>query len=259
MKLYRGDSIPSKVRAAGRADRGRTFAEHICGAGLMAKFADEGSGDLLRERTLLDIVLAHVGYLSGTPEEKLSYRSPLISFTEDESHALAFANRSGRKALVKCSVEDASHFVWMLDIDLPKESAPGHYRFEYRASSVNCHGAVNCQIEKAARREAKVGDMGLIPRALMNWAALQAADNDPRNHSAELINVVTFIEGSDVSRVDPQLVARAKARASRSSEWLLYPTSPMDESGGISSRFAMNRHLHIYTCLKERGALTRST
>lgn len=44
----------------------------------MAKFADGGSGSLLRGRDLLALVLAHVGYDLGTPEQELHDHSPLI-------------------------------------------------------------------------------------------------------------------------------------------------------------------------------------
>jgi hypothetical protein len=75
MKLYRGDSIPKHVQDVVRDDRGRTFADHFCGTGLMAKFADGGSSKLLRGKELIHMILSHVGYERGQPEQEFSYRS----------------------------------------------------------------------------------------------------------------------------------------------------------------------------------------
>jgi adenine-specific DNA methylase len=61
MKVYRGDSIPKQVENVAREDRGRTFADHFCGTGLVAKFADGGSSKLLRGKDLIHMVLSHVG------------------------------------------------------------------------------------------------------------------------------------------------------------------------------------------------------
>jgi adenine-specific DNA methylase len=61
MKVYRGDSIPKQVENVAREDRGRTFADHFCGTGLMAKFADGGSSKLLRGKDLIHMILSHVG------------------------------------------------------------------------------------------------------------------------------------------------------------------------------------------------------
>jgi hypothetical protein len=45
MKVYGGDSLPSSVANSKKHARGRTFADHFCTNGLMAKSADGGTSE----------------------------------------------------------------------------------------------------------------------------------------------------------------------------------------------------------------------
>lgn len=258
MKFYRGDSLPSQIRSVGRKDRGRTFAEHFCGNGLMSKFADDGSWTLLRGMELLDMILSHVGYQCDQPEERFSYRSPFLSFTSDASAAFDFAERSGKKDVEECPLESASYFIWELEIELPYEVEPGRFQFSYKASSTNCYQLILDQIQRGLELEARTGDAHNLAMGIMSLGAGWHADNDHRDHRAELIDVSRYVRNQDISYKNPQLVNNTLERATRSNEWLLYPTDPIEDGPGLSSRFAMNRHLRVFRCYRDRvGRLQR--
>lgn len=247
MKLYRGDSSLRKIR---NRDRGRTFADSFCGNGLMSKFADGGTSSLLVGKTLFDMVLSHVGYESGQPEQSFSFRSPLLSFTEDLEEAINFVNRTGKKNLEECLLEDASYFVWELDIESFEEESAGHYKFKYKASSVNCRDFVVSQIQRGAS-QFQTGDGRDFAKGIMNAIVLGYADQDNRDHFAELVDVVKFVENYSHVKTDSALLVRTLERAKRSKEWLLYPTDPTEDGFGVSSRFLMNEYLKVYKCYKE--------
>jgi len=68
MRLFRGDSLPARILSTNGRNRGRTFAEHFCGNGLMAKFSDGGTSRMLKDHDLFDLVISHIGYDLGQPE-----------------------------------------------------------------------------------------------------------------------------------------------------------------------------------------------
>jgi hypothetical protein len=121
--LYRGDSIPRSVRQSSVRERGQTFARYFCGNGLIAQFSDGGSSYLLEGRGLLDLVLAHVGYELGKPEQNLADPSPLISFSECVDSAFRSSNRK-QSVLEPCEFYEASHFIWRLDTTLEAVEKP---------------------------------------------------------------------------------------------------------------------------------------
>lgn len=160
MKLFRGDKLPHSVMAAEETARGRTFANHFCGNGLMAKFADDGSGQLLGGKDLLQLVLEHVGYDNGTSAQELSYHSPLLSFTDETDKAFVFCERNEKKRLrlKPCALDEATHFVWRLELELPRQTEAGCYDLVYRADPVNCLPFVNEQLQRGFHEEAVAGD-----------------------------------------------------------------------------------------------------
>ena len=81
----------------------------------MAKFADGGRSALLWGRDLLDLVLVHVGYDVGQPEQELADHSPMISFSADRGAAFHFTDRTQKKALRLCKLDEATHFIWHCD------------------------------------------------------------------------------------------------------------------------------------------------
>ena len=253
MKLYRGDSLPRQVYVASGRDRGRTFADHFCGNGLMAKFGDRGMSTLLQGKDLLDIVLNHVGYDVSHHEEALADHSPLISFSKDPETAFNFSERTGKKDLEECFLEEATHFMWELEIELPSPSELGRYKFTYKADPVNCRMLIQEQLQRGLLREAVRGDTETIAKAIMNAAAMHTADSDERDHYAELIDVVTYVQTQDTSRREKRLVDNTLQRSSRDLEWLLYPKDPMLNGHGFSARFSMNRHLRVYRCFRVKS------
>jgi len=250
MKLYRGDSLPGPVLKADRRDRGRSFADHFCGTGLVAKFADRGANALLRDKLLLDMILSHVGYERHTQEECFSSRSPFLSFTSKIDKAFDFAERTHKKKLVICPLEDASYFLWELDIDLPNEVDPGRYEFHYKANSINCRSFVMGQIQRGYEIEAQTGDQHDLAMGLMNLIAGCIADKDTSDHSAELVHVVPYVTQHDTIEKNQCLVTNTVNRASSVDEWLLYPTDSMKDGFGVSSRFIMNQHLRVHGCYR---------
>lgn len=252
VKLYRGDSLPSPVRSASGRARGRTFADLFCGTGLIAKFGDGGSSELLQGKDLLDIVLCHVGYDVGQSEQALADYSPLISFSEDPEKAFDFSERTGKKGLEECVFENATHFVWELNRELPPPLEPGRYRFTYRADSTNCRTLVQAQFQRGLAREAVTGKPDLLAKALMNGYATIYAGMDESEHYAELIDVVTYARTQDTAQRERRLVKNTLARSSRDREWLLYPQDPMPDGFGFSAVFSMNRHLRPFQWLRAR-------
>ncbi|WP_234264551.1 hypothetical protein [Hydrogenophaga sp. NFH-34] len=247
MKLYRGDSVPSNSGSGKAGDRGRTFAEYFVSNGLMAKFSDGGSCALLDGKDLIDLVLAHVGYEQNGSEKALAYRSPMLSFSECESTALKFT--TGRRKAENfnlCSFEDATHFVWMLQVDLPEESSAGVFELGFEADAKNLNELIDDQLHRSRLRQAETGDMSLIPVAIMNRASAQLAAGDKSEHRAILVNVVRMLSAIKQEGRNPLLLSNTIVRASRDKQWLLYPSDPMPDGSGLSSRFPMNIHLHIH-------------
>ena len=252
MRLYRGDSLPPQVYSASGRNRGRTFADHFCGNGLMVKFGDHGPSTLLQGKDLLDIVLSHVGYDVGQPEQALADHSPLISFSKDQETAFNFSERTGKKDLEECFLEEATHFMWEFEIELPSPSKPGLYNFTYKADPANCRVFIQKQLQRGLFGEAESGDVDTIAKAIMNVAAVSHADADESDHRAELIDVVTYVKAHDTSRREKRLVDNTLKRSSRDFEWLLYPKDRMPNGHGFSARFSMNRHLWVYRCFRVR-------
>jgi hypothetical protein len=253
MKLYRGDSLPPNVVQAPARARGRTFANHFCGNGLMAKFADGGSSWLLRGRDLLGLTLAHVGYDLGTPEQELHDHSPLISFSVGVETAFRFSDRTQRKDLAPSNLDEASHFMWQLDVELSRPLEPGRYALRFQSDPVNCEAIVEEQLHRGLQTQATTGDMDLIGQALMDAAAMEYARADETEHYAELIDVVPFVVAKSPRDGSNRLVENTVARATRDREWLLYPMDPMHDGPGYSARFPMNKHLSVSGCFKIRG------
>lgn len=245
MELYRGDSLPSQMCDASRRDRGRTFADHFCGHGLSCKFADNGCSSLLEPKNLVNFVVSHVGYNRDEAEQDFADHSPLISFSADPDRAFYFTDRTERKDLRECPFDEATHFVWKLDFDLSLPSQPGLYEFTYTANSVNCRRFVEDQVRRGLARAAS-GDIDTIAEAMKNQIAGFYADSDNTTHVAQIIDVVTYINGQYTSRRKKELVDNALERASRASEWLLFPQEPGPKGHGFSGRFSMNRHLSAY-------------
>jgi hypothetical protein len=252
IKLYRGDSIPKSVSQSPKWKRGQTFANHFCGSGLMAKFSHGGSSRLLEGRELPDLVLVHVGYEIGKPEQELAYHSPLLSFSECLDSAFRFSNRK-RSELEPCEFYEASHFVWQLEVTLDQEKEPGRYAFKYQSDFINCEKIVCDELCRGQKITAQGGPLSAVAMPLMDGIAGAYADADQSEHYAEIIDVVTFINARGVLNCDPQLVKNTLERATRDSEWLLYPMDPMPDGLGYSGRLTMNEHLSVFCCFRMKN------
>lgn len=248
MKLYRGDSIPRKILSTQPASRGRTFAKHFCDNGLMAKFADGGQPILLAGKDLRQLVEEHVGYTRGSQAEKLSRRSPMLSFSSSNKCAFGYSERRNRRRirLENCDFLDATHFVWELRIDLPKPSRPGLYEFQYFFDPKHCQEIVDLQVQKAHKIWDSTGNFDPLATALAPQIVIREGLSDKSTHLACLIDVKEFLK-EDREASNPEILALARQRAIRDKEWLLYPSDTMPNGQGLSARFVMNKDLKVFT------------
>lgn len=244
VKLYRGDSLPNPARSTSGRARGRTYPDLFCGSGLIAKFS--GTSTLLQGKDLLDIVLCHVGYDVGQSEQALADHSPLISFSEDPEKAFDFSERTGKKGLEECVFENATHFVWELNIELPPPVEPGRYRFTYKAGPSNCWPFIRERFWRGVAREAETANPHDLFSALRDGFGAVYAGMDESEHYAELIDVVTYVKAQDTRQRERRLVENTRVRSSRDREWLLYPQNPMPDGFGFNAVFSMNRHLRPF-------------
>lgn len=248
--LYRGDSMPrGACDHASAAERGRTFANHFCGTGIVAKFADGGSSDLLENRDLLALVLAHVGWEEGTPEERLANHSPLISFSEREDLAFRFANPEGLE-LEPCEFYEASYFTWCLEVSLDHELKPGRYAFDYEYDPVNVTLVSSAAVWSGRQRVIEGAAISAVAIPLRDLVAQVSRFDRPKRYYAEIIDVVTFVNNQDVAGRDRELVGRSLDRARRDREWLVFPKDPGPDGRGYSACLAMNRYLTVSGCFR---------
>jgi hypothetical protein len=248
IRLYRGDSMPRDEHSrASAAERGRTFANLFCGTGIVAKFADGGSSDLLEKRDVLALVLAHVGWERGTPEEKLMKHSPLISFSEREDVALRFVNPEELE-LEPCEFYEASYFTWRLELSLEGAGEPGRYAFDYEFDPGNVTALSSAAVQSGHRRVIEGAAISAIAMPLRDLVSQVSRFGHPKRYRAEIIDVVTFVNNQDLSRRDKDLVRRTVDLAGRDREWLVFPTDPGPEGLGYSSCLAMNRFLKVSRC-----------
>jgi hypothetical protein len=218
----------------------------------MAKFGDGGAHSLVRGKSTRQIVEEHIGYVAGRPSERLALHSPMLSFSSSRDRAFAFLERSEKKRLklIECAFEDASHFLWELDVELPKPSPPGLYHLEYKADPVHCRDIVERQLRRGLEIEAQDGNPYPLMSALGTGIATGYAAADVTIHRAELIEALEFLR-EDRPNADASVLANARQRAERDLEWLLYPTDPMEDgTGPPSARFTMNEHLSVSTCYR---------
>jgi hypothetical protein len=203
----------------------------------MAKFAD--GGPLIWEQLPLPyVVAAHVGYEKKTREEKISFRSPMLSFSEALDEAWYFTDRTERKKFEIVPFMDATHFAWKLSGIRAQVLAAGHFRFEYSYSTQNVERFLgSLEVDLLA------GDIQGFQRGLDAAIAQQFVRADDTPHVAELIDVVTFLEANSRQVGDDALLTRALDYARRSREWLLRPRDPMEDGRGFSSRFGPNPFL----------------
>lgn len=250
MRLYRGDSLPPQVLSVDRKVRGRTFAEYFCGNGLMAKFADGGFSGLVRGKGTRQIAEEHIGYVASEISERVALHSPMLSFSASRDRAFAYLERNKKRQLrlVECQFEDATHFLWELDIDLPEPSEAGLFHLEYTANPVHCVEIVERQLRHGIEAQAREGNLQPLLFAMGSAIAVGHAAADASLHHADLIDAVEFLR-DDRPGSDARVLGNARARAERDFEWLLYPADPMPDGAGLpDARFMMNQHLMVSAC-----------
>lgn len=258
MRLYRGDSLPVDLGRSPSLSRGRTFANYFCSNGLMAKFADGGHSDVLRNKSLAELIASHVGYLNNTAEQAFSFRSPFISFTTDKELAFNYSDRHRRiEKLEPCTLDSATYFLWQFDVNLEEmsEVEPGRYVLPYRADPRNCVSIIREQIERGQRNVAEAEQLDIIADAVRSLATMYHAENDVAVHYAEVIDVIAFMANAYAEDLDRNgLVKNTLERAERDQEWLIYPKDPMPHGKGYSSRLAMNKHLSVAGCFRPKSS-----
>lgn len=175
--LFRGDSIPP-AGGGGVDHRGRTFADHFCGNGLMARYADWGRSRDMVGRDLVQIVLEHVGFDRGQEETYRADHSPLLSFSTLPDTGMRFANRR-LKALEECNFEEATCFIWRFTPTITESNQPGAYFFRYQADPKNCRKLVGEKLRRGIDRVLAAGDDLAFGKALGDEIALKCAGRRP--------------------------------------------------------------------------------
>jgi hypothetical protein len=239
--LYRGDSLPP-AGGGGAEHRGRTFAQHFCGNGLMARFGDGGRSRDLTRRDLLQVVLEHVGYDRGQEETYRADHSPLLSFSTSPDTGMRFANRR-LKALEQCHFEKATCFIWRFAPTLHASDQPGAYFFRYRADPRNCLEIVGEQVRRVLDELITGGDDLAFGQAFMQQIVLSSAAVDPKTHTAIVVDALSFLQSADLSARDQRLVDNALTRCGRDSEWLVMPADQTPGLAGPDARIWMNASL----------------
>ena len=239
MKLYRGDSSSPFAGNAETRNRGSTFPHRHLGSGMMSKFANGGLSGLMADKDILQLVIEHVGYIPNSDAQELAYHSPMLSFSSSWDCARAYCERRAKKRLEPCLPEEATHFMFRLDLDeagdLVQDDSPGLFRLTYEADPVHCRGV---SLEKFHRiYSTGSGPVG----ALAELLSQQHAASDERDHLALVVDVVRFVKGQPPSRLaqcDQALVTNTIQRATRDLEWLVYPV----DGYGRPGRFEMNSY-----------------
>lgn len=240
--LFRGDSIPHAGGASHKDHRGRTFAEHFCGNGLMAKHADLGNPRDLEGRGLVDLVLEHVGVDRGEEETYRTDHSPLLSFSTDRDTAIRFANRKA-KDLETCLFEDATCFLWRFEPTLHTWRTEGAYLFLYKADPCNCRSLVAEKLERGTATLLETGDHHAFGMALMERLVHEHAVADTSTHQAFVVDVPRFLAAANLSGHDDRLVKNALHRCRRDAECLVMPADPMPDGMDFDARLQMNASL----------------
>lgn len=243
--LYRGDSLPQPVLTVNAKHRGRTFAEYYVTEGLLAKAADGGRSNDLR-RPLEQLVAIHVGYRTTNDSESYAaYHSPLISFSAEESAAWHFLDRTAKRTFSPCQLDNATHFMWKLSSVQARLISPGHFRFEFSASTKNVD-----RFREELVGAVYDGDLSKLPQALATQIVHGYVQRDPGTHVADLVDVETFVGKLNSTRhdINPEVLSRAREFGSRWKEWLLYPMDVEPGLQGFSSRFSLkdNLDLHLF-------------
>lgn len=245
--LYRGDYGPKDDKR-----RGQTYIKQAVGSGLIAKFSDGGSSELLGGRDLLGQVLAHVGYDLGEPEQLFSYRSPLLSFSDSLESALKFMNRD-QEVLEKCEdYYEAAYFVWRLNVTLRDEIEPGRYAFKYRANPVHCLDIIRNRFNQEWQKTCAGGSWRGQAYVLGHLITTAHASLDKQEHYAEIIDVVKFVAAKEpeVTDCSRKLLENTLIRATRDREWLIYPMDPMPEGISYSGSLWLNENLSPFLFFK---------
>jgi hypothetical protein len=232
LTLFRGDSVPKTVRD----QKGRTFPDFYKTEGLMARSCQSNyPADLFKPLAFL--VAAHIGYEAGGEiEARINAYSPFLSFAKERDHAWHFLDRTGKKEFEKCPLEQATHFLWRLDLDLDAlpEVEPGCYEFVYRASTRNVDRFRDEKI-----KQVNAGDESAIISAVVMQLVHGHVAADMSDHRARVIDPVRYLASAPPSVVPAALRDRAIELARKWSECLIYP---MDAPGptGFSARFTLN-------------------
>ena len=248
--LYRGDSLPNTPRDhSNSTEKGRTWADYFKTEGLMAKFNSGGYSDFWKH-PLAYLVASHVGYERHpdskrvTREQFISNKSPFISFSTNEDKAGYFMDRTEKAKLVRSDLDVATHFLWSLNSIECVKNEEGWFSFIYSASIENVAEFLRQDLS-ALKEKAHEMDLHDIGPLLGGLIVSSHTVQDKNPHYADLIDVVTFLNNTDTSKVAAGLVRRAIERAQEDSEWLLFPKDPFD-GAGYSSRFTLNKYLKLH-------------
>lgn len=254
INLFRGDSIPISTSTS---KKGQTLVNYFISTGLIAKFSDGGTSNLLENKSLPELVASHIGYETNSPEQDLSFRSPFISFSESIQIAETFAtSRIKIKQPTSCTIDQASHFIWELHIENINETSPGIYELSFFADYSNINELL-IATEKEIRDDCKNTEVDMhrlgnrIANFLMQTTDLDQQSSTRAPQKAKIINAVKLLENSNFTEYYKPIAIAAISRANRDREWLIHPCTPMSQGFGVSGKFPMNKHLRVKKYYRE--------
>lgn len=229
MTLYRGDSIPKEGETDPLEERYKNFLKYFLSEGLMTRSFGTGRANDL-DRSLCELVAEHtcqIGFYS---------RSIFLSFSTSDEVANVFMEDSDSSSYQVCPFSEATHFIWRLELKNLKPIRPGLFGYIYTESGFNVE-----QFLPPA-----VTSKGFNPQAHAQYLIHRQMKDSPRQHSAYVIDVNTFLKNCDKSV--PHL-SEAIGLSSSEREWLVCPTDPLP-GGGYEGRIYLSEAIFVHNYCK---------
>lgn len=228
--LYRGDSIPTLGTVSDKEQKYKDFLTYVLSDGLMTRSFGTGKlSDL--NNSLCELVSHHCCKLE-TYE-----RSVFLSFTTSEETANAFMSTENNAEFQICSFQEASHFIWKLELKDLSPVKNGVFSYTYVEN-----------VDNFQRHSPSVlTQRGFDPKALATYIVHQKIKEEPRKHSALVIDVNTFLKTCNLNNPN---VKQAIQSSEHEKEWLIFPTDPL-AGGGFEGRLFLSKNLSIHDFCKK--------
>lgn len=238
--LYRGDSIPLAL--------GLSPMELFLGNGIVAKSIEGYDSKLFKGVSIQDLIINHIYAGSNEEDQQRQRRSPLISFSSNESVARRYMlGRSGASIpLADCQLHCATHFIITLSIDRSclvalSSGLNGCYIFQYQFERTALRRHMVSEIE-SLRRQGRELDEAETEAYCFD---VRLFDNEQfGTHQAVIVDVHSFVKAHPSDLKSHRNAARL---AETDKEWLLLPCDAVDDSrqGLPSAIFKPNKLVDV--------------